>query len=761
MLKVSKCAHSSASHREKSMGSSTTPSSLATPGAHFGILRRVLLCAAVSVLASPAFAADNSPSAGSGAQLEEVIVTAQKRSERLQDVPVPVTALDAEKLAARNQVQLQDYFAEVPGLNLSSSGNGQMSLSIRGLTAGTIAGGSPTVGVTIDDVPRGFNTAPGFSATLYEDLDPGDLERIEVLRGPQGALYGAASIGGLIKFVTKDPSTAGVKGRAQLLVNDTAGKVGFGVRAGINLPAGSNFAIRASGFTRREPGYIDNVTTGERNVNDVQVKGGRISTLWRPSENLSLKLSAMLQNTDGDGSAEVDLQRGDLQQGRMRGTEGYSQKTALYSGILNASFAGLNLTSISAYGTYKYRHLSDQSGFYGGFAHDLFGVDGAALLDTIDPKKYSQEVRLASAANRQVEWMLGAFYTHENTPAHQSLLANDLATGTVAGSQVEIDFPTTFTEQALFGYLTGHVTDQFSLQIGGRASTNRQTYEEVDDGPLFGGTFITPTTHTKANANTWLLTPQFKISPDLMVYARFASGYRAGGPNANVPGNSTAPKSYEPDKDNSFDVGIKGEFWDRKLSFDAALYYINWKNVQIAVIDQDTQFLIHTNGGNAKSQGLELAVQARPANGLTIAASATLGDAKLKEALPAISTAIAAAGERLPFSSRFAGSFSIDKEFALLGTWTGSLGSSLHYVGEREADFISGVGATRSTLPAYTAVDVRADARSDGWTVGLFVNNASNKRGFIGRTEGGPANPAPTGIFIRPRTFGLSVTREF
>lgn len=724
------------------------------------MLGRWLLCAAVS--AGPAMAADEPSSNGSTAQLDEVVVTAQKRTERLQDVPVPVTALSAATLAERNQTRLQDYFAEVPGLNLTSSGNGQMSLSIRGLTAGTIAGGSPTVGVTIDDVPRGFNTAPGFSSQLYEDLDPSDLERIEVLRGPQGTLYGAASIGGLIKYVTADPSTTAVKGRAQLLVNDTGGKLGYGVRGAVNLPVNDDFAIRLSGFTRRDPGYIDNVTTGERDVNQVQVKGGRVSALWRPSENLSLKLSAMLQNTDGDGSAEVDLQRGDLQQARMRGTEGYSQKTALYSGILNATFAGVNLTSISAYGTYKYRHLSDQSAFYGIYAQDPpFNVTGASLLDTVEPKKFSQEVRLTSATGGKFEWLVGVFYTHEETPAHQSLLANDFNTGAVAGSLVEIDFPTTFAETAVFGDLTVHFTDRFNVQVGGRASTNRQRYDEVDSGPLFGGTFITPPTHTKANASTFLLTPQFKISEDLMVYARFASGYRAGGPNANVPGNSTAPKSYEPDKDNSFDVGIKGEVWDHRLTFDAAAYYIDWKNVQIAVIDQATQFLIHTNGGNAKSQGIELSAQARPTSGLKLAASATFGDAKLKDALPAISTAIGAAGERLPFSSRFAGSLSVDQEFALIGTWTGSVGGSLRYVGEREADFISGPQAVRSKLPAYTQVDLRADARHDAWTVGLFANNVSNKRGFVGRTEGGPSNPLPTGIYIQPRTVGLSVTKEF
>jgi len=722
-----------------------------------GMLLSVLGCAlAIPVMAVAQEAADTK-----AGQLEEVVVTAQKRTERLQDVPVPVTALNADSLAERNQTRLQDYFSDVPGLNLTSTGSGQMNLSIRGLTTGSAGGGGATVGVTIDDVPRGANTAPAFSSTLYEDLDPSDLERIEVLRGPQGTLYGASSIGGLIKFVTADPSTSAFKGRAQLLLNSTKGTLGYGVRGAVNLPVNDEVAFRVSGFSRRDPGYVDNVLTGQKDVNETNVKGGRVSALWRPSENLSLKLAAMLQKTEGDGSSEVDALLADLQQARMRGTEVYSQKTALYSAVLNASFAGLNLTSISGYGTYRYSHLSDQTAFYGGYAQDLFGVTGASLLDRIETKKFTQEVRLASAAGQRLEWLVGLFYMHEETPAHQSLLANDYNTGAVAGSQVEIDFPTSFSEQAVFGDVTWHFTDRFNIQVGGRVSTNRQKYDELDEGPLFGGTFITPTTHTKAHASTFLVSPQFKISPDLMVYARFASGYRAGGPNSNVPGGIGLPTSYQPDKDNSFDLGVKGEVWDHRLSFDAAVYRIDWKNVQVLVIDQATQFLLHTNGGNAKSQGLELTVQARPAERLTIAASATLGDAKLKDDLPAISTAIGRAGERLPFSSRFAGSLSADQEFALGANWMGTIGGSVRYVGERQGDFTNSPTVSRVILPAYTQVDFRLGARRDAWNLSAFVNNLSDKRGFVGRSDTGSADLQPTAVYIQPRTFGLSVAKEF
>lgn len=186
----------------------------------------------------------------------KVLVTAEKREEVLLDVPVPVATLPGDTLAENNQVRLRDYFAEVPGINVMPSYVAQQNVSIRGITTG--GGSTPTVGFTIDDVP--FGASSGSHGDHVPDLDPGDLERIEVLRGPQGTLYGADSMGGLVKYVTVDPSTEGITGRLDTGLSNVshAGQPGFNVRASANVPLSDKLAFRVSGFRRQDPGYIDN-----------------------------------------------------------------------------------------------------------------------------------------------------------------------------------------------------------------------------------------------------------------------------------------------------------------------------------------------------------------------------------------------------------------------------------------------------------------------------------------------------------------------
>ena len=368
--------------------------------------------------------------------LAEIIVTAEKRSERLQDVPVPVTVLDANALAEQNQNRLQDYFATVPGLNLSagSGGGGTQTLAIRGITTGNAT--NPTVGVTIDDVPYGSSTVLGLAGLLYPDIDPSDLARIEVLRGPQGTLYGASSIGGLVKFVSADPSTDAVSGRVQVL-GDTVqhGDAGYGVRGAINVPISDTLAIRASAFTRRDPGYVDNVTTRERDVNQADVFGGRISALWRPSDTLSLKLSAMAQNTDGDGAPLVDTNSGmqptlgDLAQARMPGTGEYHIRADLFTANLTAKLGGVDITSITGYSINKFNDSEDASQLIGGCcAEPVFGVTGSAELNDFETRKFTEELRLSSAIGHEFEWLAGGFFTHENTSVDQKYTGNDPTT---------------------------------------------------------------------------------------------------------------------------------------------------------------------------------------------------------------------------------------------------------------------------------------------------------------------------------------------
>jgi iron complex outermembrane recepter protein len=197
-----------------------------------------------------------------------VVVTAEKHEARLQDVPVPVTAISADGLASSNQVRLQDYYSSVPGLSIASDGfrAGIPTVAIRGITTGGY--GNPTVGITIDDVPYGSSTLQG-GGVYSPEIDPSDLQRVEVLRGPQGTLYGASSRGGLLKFVTLDPSTTALSGRVQSDVNTVhhGEGVGYGLRGAINIPITDSFAVRASAFGRRDVGYIDNVLTDERGVN--------------------------------------------------------------------------------------------------------------------------------------------------------------------------------------------------------------------------------------------------------------------------------------------------------------------------------------------------------------------------------------------------------------------------------------------------------------------------------------------------------------
>lgn len=760
----------------------SAPDKEAKKGDAFRVARADQSSSASSSTASNAAQSASEPGANA-AKLEEVIVSAQKRSERLQDVPVPVTVLDADTLAERDQNRLQDYFEQIPGLSMTNGGGGLQTLALRGVITGVSA--NPTVAVTIDDVPFGSSTQIGGGNFDFPDMDPSDLERIEVLRGPQGALYGADSMGGLIKFVTMDPSTDAPSGRLQILGDDVYhGELGYGLRGAVNVPLSDTFAIRASGFTRRDPGYIDNVLTDQNDANRVDVDGGRLSALWRLSDTLSLKLSALLQNTNGYGNQAVDatleangtLQQplyGYQEQSRLRGTEGYNAEVSLYTATLNAKLGNLDFISISGYGIEKSGSVIDFTGAYGGPASECpancpasqqyYGVAAADNVSASVTRKFTQEIRLSSASGQTLEWLAGAFYAHEDTPNDNASNAADATTGSPVGLLIDLNYPSTFSEYALFGDLTVHFTDRFDVQVGGRESENRQVYNETDTGPLvpayYGemSPYVNPTERTSGNAFTYLLTPRFKFSPDLMVYARFTSGYRPGGNNYNAFVDNV-PANYEPDKTNDYELGIKGELFDRALTFDAAAYYIAWKKVQIALISQSG--IYDANAGDAKSQGLELSVKARPAKGLTIAAEASLNDAELTQNLPPASTAFGSAGDRLPYSSPFSGSLAVDQDIALPSNWTGFVGGSFSYVGARESEFATNPSTPRIRFPAYTDVDLHAGTRYATWTINLFVNNVANEHGVLG---GGPnyAESAYYAVYVQPRTVGLSVTKTF
>lgn len=261
--------------------------------------------------------------------------------------------------------------------------------------------------------------------------------------------------------------------------------------------------------------------------------------------------------------------------------------------------------------------------------------------------------------------------------------------------------------------------------------------------------------NTDASAFTYLVTPRFRVSPDLMVYARLASGYRVGGPNINPGG--VVPTQYRPDETRNYELGVKASFLDRRLSLDVSLYHIDWKDIQLSLVQSGFNFT--TNGSRARSRGLELSMQYQPLSGLTVAGWTVWNEAELTEPLPAGSagTPVGVTGERLPITAKFSSNLSVDQEFSLTGTLQGFVGGSFSHVGDRVGPFRS--VAVREAFPSYSQVDVRAGVRHDAWTASVFGTNLGDERGKLYGGLG--ANP-PTGYtYIQPRTYGLSLTKLF
>jgi iron complex outermembrane receptor protein len=703
----------------------------------------------------------------SAVKLEEVVVTAQKREERLQDVPVPVTAISGAALVDSNQLRIQDYFSKIPGLSVTSDGLfGSQSLTIRGITTG--AGANPTVGVVVDDVPYGGSSTITQSDNI-PDLDPGDLARVEVLRGPQGTLYGASSMGGLLKFVTVEPSTDVVFGQLQAgtsgVFNGTG--LGYNVRGSINVPVNDTFAFRASGFTRDEPGYIDDPTHHSEAVNEERVHGGRLSALWRSSEKFSLKLSALYQTDKADGSSDVDMLPGlgDLQQSRLRGTGGFDKKLQAYSATLDAKLGSADLTALSGYNVNDVTSVFDGTYSFGeNYTLPAFGVTGTPEPYHNRTKKVNQEVRVSFPLGQKLDWVWGTFYTHEENDLTEQFLAVDPATNALVSSWFNASASATYTEYAAFTNLAWHFTDRFDIQIGARESQIRGSFQEIDTGrlDLFFETSpaITPEANSRKYAFTYLLTPQFRVTPDLMVYARLASGYRTGGPN-NGAAAFGLPPGYAPDKTQNYEIGVKGDFLEHSLAIDASLYYIDWKDIQVAGFDPNAGIGYTVNANRAKSQGVEISIESRPLSGLTLSGWVAWDDAVLTEPFPPTAFAFGAVGDRLPSSSRFSGNLSLEQRFPLTVRASGFIGASLSYTGDREGVFASSFDPThqRQVYPAYAKTDLRAGARFDAWTVNIFANNVTDRRGVL---AGGLGYSLPFAFsYIQPRTVGLSLSRTF
>jgi outer membrane receptor protein involved in Fe transport len=716
------------------------------------------------ILASQAAQAADAPPTTT-TTVQEVVVTADKRPERLKDVPASVTAITAQQLTSTGAVKFEDYVARVPGLEISntSAGGGLNQLSLRGVTTGQ--GGNPTVGFYIDDAPFGSSTNLGGGAVLAPDLDPSDLSRIEVLRGPQGTLYGAGSMGGLLNFVTTPPNPAAFSGRLEVDASTVdGGGSGWGIRGAANVPLGDQFAVRVSGFDRKDPGFVDDVTNGAKNVNSAHDDGGRIALGWRLDDHWNLTLSALTQEMKVDGAPTVDYDAftgqpvyGDLKQARAPGTGEADARYSLYDLHLDGDLGWAKLVSVTSYGTLRANLNTDVSGLYGAFLGPILGVPnlGAAIQTDAALDKYSEEVRLSGPTDARLSWQVGAFYTHERVGYVQSVPSFDAVTGgpltPPVGSLGSASVPSTFEEAAVFGDVDYHFTDRFDVLAGLRYSHNNQTAIETTGGILFGPTTTVNLTSSDSST-TWLITPRLKLNDDTMIYARIATGYRPGGPN--IAAVSVSP-SYAPDRTTDYEAGIKTALFDHTLSLDLAAFYIDWIDIQLR--DQTPAGIeFFSNGGKAVSEGFEGAFDWRPLQGLSISGNVSYIDAYLRSNLPA--PLIGHSGDALPATARWSGLVSADYRWPLMGEWNGIVGASWRYVGARPGDFASVAVIPRYRLPSYDTLDLRAGLDNGRWSLMAYVKNVNDARGQLSAFNLGAVQEVPV---IQPRTFGLSISRSF
>lgn len=702
-------------------------------------LRLAILAAlgvAAPFLAQQGQAADVATPADSDA-LTTIIVTAEKRSEPLKDVPMSVTALSGDSLDALQARSFADYAAMVPGLSLNATQPGLTRLTLRGQNSGGVGS---TVAVYMDESPFGSSTALLNGSIITGDFDTWDLQRVEVLRGPQGTLYGANSEGGLLKFVSTAPVLGKFSGEVELNGESVShGGEGGAVRGVVNLPMGDTLALRVSGYSEGVSGFIDDPARDMKDVNDGRKEGGRAALLWMPTADLSINLTATSQQSKYNATNVTDVDPttleplyGDLMQKRAV-SERSEAKYENYNATIDWNTGPFTVLSTTSWGILDFDYITDASPIdlapglgvtYGeAYPVNIYEDNNAGL------EKFTQEIRLSSPSSNRLEWQAGGYYTRESGKLLQHLNGQALPTTPpdfpLVGEGLEVvSLDSKYEEWAGFGSLTYHFNEQFDVQAGGRYSSNKQNATESITGPLAGPgeSFATP---SSGNVFTYSFAPRWHVDKDTMVYGRLATGYRPGGPNAQpVAPPPGTPQEYGADKTVNIELGVRSTQLDGRLSIDVAAFHVDWKDIQLFEVVNGIG--INTNGGKARSQGVEWTFAYVPVHGLTLGWTGAYTDAKLTEDAPAVN---GKDGDPLPYAPKWSTALDGEYDWNLTADWKGFVGANWSYVGSRHTDFKSfPTDATmvpngQLELDSYNTFEARIGVNNAHYRITLYGKN--------------------------------------
>lgn len=704
--------------------------------------------------------------------LDEVVVTAQKRSEKLIDVPVAISVVGGERMEQLQVNSLADLADFVPGMSIMDGGApGNRTVIIRGLNTSYYNDVSATLVATyIDDLPVGSSSTDATGGRFGLDLQPYDLDRVEVLKGPQGTLYGSDAMGGLIKYVLKKPDLNNFDVRSGTDVGRTDGSdsVNWGVRGAINIPLIDNvLAFRVSAFDKHNAGYIDNVGLGIKDANHWEETGGRATLLWKVSDNLSIQAMALEQNVDVANMSEVTLNGTTLQP--LYGPlalhtffpEPSQQRTQDYSVTINWDVGFATLTSASGYSKLSDTTTQDFTVPYGSFVPNE--SDALALYKlSNDVQKFVEEVRLASPEAQILQWMVGGFFTREAgqsrqffpvfTPQYVELPLTD----DIIDSQGAADFK----EKAGFVNLTYKINDMFDLSGGGRHSEYSDHGCSAQSG-LFGvdsngnpivGCSALPTT----SVWLWMADARVHFDRNIMSYARVSTGYRTGfgcptcgNPELGIPG------VVNPDKTINYEVGLKADLLNNRINLDLSIYRINWMHIQIPAVTPNG-FVYTTNGGTAASSGVEIGAGARASDRLKIGTTLAYNHAYLTQTAPEASGGLT--GDAMPNAPRWTSSLTLDYTIPVRDKLSMSVGGAYRY----RDGVVNQFAHSGDPLPMgpQNLIDIYTGLTLQKVSLRLMGSNIFNNRSYTGLQFFNDPT-APRFVPVQPRTLTLSADYQY
>jgi iron complex outermembrane recepter protein len=765
---------------------------------------------------------------------ETIYVTAQRRQENLQDVPIAITAFGTEALDELQVDDFDDYARFVPSLSFRSLGPGFANVYFRGVASGENANHSaslPSVGTYLDEQP--ITTTTGAL-----DLHIFDIARVEALAGPQGTLYGASSQAGTVRIITNQPDTSDFYGEANLEVNNVAhGEFGYTAEAFVNAPLSSSAALRVVGWYRRDAGYIDNIpgtitfpTSGivftnapfvEEDYNDVDTYGARAALRIELDDSWTVTPQVMAQRQLSRGSFAQETGLGELQVQQFnpeRANDRWYQAALTVQGRLG----NFDLTYA---GAWMQRQIDSELDYvdYAYFYDALFGY-GAYFYDNngnlVNPNQYivaddsftrmTHELRFTSPADRAVRLIAGAFYQRQTHNIEQNYIIDDITDlFTVPGTESNIWLTKQLRvdrDYALFGEVAWDMLPQLTLTAGARLyryDNSLQGFFGFAEGyssrtgvaacrdaagnlqpPVVDGSPCTNVDKSTSDTDfIHRLNLTYRFSDDALVYATWSRGFRPGGINRR----GTLPP-YGADYITNYELGLKTSWLGNRLIFNAAIYQLDWDNIQLSFLGENGLTEIR-NAGNARIRGAEFDIIGRPSPGLTISVGGAFNDAELTEnfcliandafdcTIPAAdgtpNALLAPSGTRLPLTARFKGNARIRYEFPIGTRAEGHVQLSASHEGRRTRDVRLLERGLYGDLAATTTVDFSAGIERGPWTAEIFARNLFDERGALGSyincleiTCGDPLGLTARGgitytIVNRPRTIGIRVGRSF